>query len=87
MQLLCDSFFEALSKLADHDIWVSAILANAFTKDGVSLCKRLGMHAGAQHKVNGTMFAATMTEILAHRISTRYPGLRQKYSVASGVSI
>jgi len=61
-RLLLDAFIERLQELTDVGIHVRRICANAFTPEGVGLCKSLGMQYTQPHRRMGMMFELEVKE-------------------------
>jgi len=61
---LFGSVLSVIEDLARNDIFVREICANAFTPDGVSLCKGFDMEEGEKHKSQGTIYSAPIAKVL-----------------------
>lgn len=61
-RLLLDAFLDRLESLAGLGIYVRRICANAFTPEGVGLCRSLGMELLAPHQRSGLMFELDMQD-------------------------
>jgi hypothetical protein len=57
LRLLLSSFYNHLSDLAEKRIYIKELCANAFTDNGVSLCKALGMEYICNHSDKGKIFS------------------------------
>ena len=65
-QLLAESFYDALDKLAQEEIYVREVIANAYSAEGVALCKSFGMTEIGSHIDTGLMFCASFGSFLEH---------------------
>jgi hypothetical protein len=79
LRLLIDSFFQALDHMAANGVYISEVVANAVSKDGVDMCKHFKMELIAENRVMGTVFAAPIDRILSHGRASEYPNLISKY--------
>lgn len=61
-RLLLDAFVERLEELASIGIYVRTICANAFTPEGVGLCKSFGMQYLRPHQRLGLMYQLDVQE-------------------------
>lgn len=61
-RLLLDAFLDRLEELADVGIYIRRICANAFTPEGVGLCRSLGMRLLGPHLRSGLMFELDLRE-------------------------
>jgi GNAT superfamily N-acetyltransferase len=61
-RLLLDAFLDRLEDLSTAGIYVRTIYANAFTPEGVGMCKSLGMRYLRPHQRMGLMFRLDMKE-------------------------
>ena len=88
-RLLVESLLDRLEEYAAAGIWPRRICANAFTPEGVGLCRSLGMVYLQPHQRTGLIFELGAAE-LAQRLTGR-PHLRdllqieatQPYQLAS----
>jgi len=55
-RLLLEAFFDRLEELAEVGIYVRRICANAFTPEGVGMCRSMGMEYSRQHSRAGLIF-------------------------------
>lgn len=78
--LLLDSFFAQLTYLAENDVFVGEICANAITDYGRSMCRRLEMELVCDHKHQGTIFHRTIKPLPDLKLFKKYPRLVQLYS-------
>ncbi|HEV7589481.1 MAG TPA: CHAT domain-containing protein [Longimicrobium sp.] len=61
-RLLLDAFMDRLEELATGGIYVRSISANAFTPEGVGMCKTLGMRYVRPHQRLGLIYHLDMKE-------------------------
>jgi hypothetical protein len=61
-RLLLEAFLQRLEDLATGGIYVSNICANAFTPEGVGLCKSLGMQYVGAHCRQGLMYSIDLAD-------------------------
>lgn len=61
-RLLLDALLDRLEELASVGIYVRTICANAFTPEGVGMCKSLGMKYLRPHQRSGLIFTMDMAE-------------------------
>jgi hypothetical protein len=81
-RLLFDSFFEALDQLANNGVFISEIVANAYSDSGIAVCKTFKMECIAKNKVEGFVYAGSIQTVLNHPIGDKFPALRDKYAQA-----
>jgi hypothetical protein len=60
-KLLFDAFLDRLSKLAKAGIVVRRLAANAFTAEGVGLCRSVGLQLMCRHKRRGEIYAGDLS--------------------------
>lgn len=61
-RLLLEAFLDRLEELSTAGIYVRTICANAFTPEGVGMCKSLGMRYLLPHKRSGLIFQLDLEE-------------------------
>lgn len=64
-RLLLDAFLTRLEEFASSDILVRSISANAYTAEGVGLCRSIGMKLLRAHKRHGQIYHLSMLEAAA----------------------
>jgi DNA-binding winged helix-turn-helix (wHTH) protein len=79
--LLLDSLFEIWTKLAARKILFDEIVTNAYTADGLRLCKSLNFRKLCAHARRGMIFEVTFPEMLQTDYFYRHPALRMLYGV------
>jgi hypothetical protein len=65
-RLLLDALLDRLEEFVSVGICPRRICANAFTPEGVGLCKSLGMRYVQPHKRVGLIFELQLRELVAH---------------------
>jgi hypothetical protein len=81
LRLLFDSFCQALDHLSTNGVFVSELVANAFSETGMAMCKSFKMQPVVKNKIEGTVFSAPISNVLTHPMARRYPDLIRKYRV------
>jgi hypothetical protein len=83
LKLLVDALFEILATLAEHHVFFSEVCTNAFSPDGIALCRTLGMHYICDHEDNGKLFGIELMPLPNVPILSHYPRLVQMYEKAA----
>ncbi len=78
-KLLFDSFLAKLDELASCGVFISRICANAFTEEGIALCRTIKMDYICEHEDKGKVFLLDMGKIPKLEILKHHPGLLEKY--------
>jgi hypothetical protein len=81
-RLLFESFLDALETLARSGSFVSSVTANAYTDDGISLCRAFAMDRLCKHLERGEVYFAPIHRFLSHQLAAKFPGLRSLYQEA-----
>jgi hypothetical protein len=81
--VLFNSIFKKLTDLMVQDIYVEEICANAFTPEGQSLCKSIGMQHVCDHIDEGKIFHIKLFPLPNLRILKRFPELVDNYGKES----
>jgi hypothetical protein len=79
---LFESIMKVVEDLAEHGVLIREVCANAYTPDGVALCRSLGMKWQVHHAARGEIYTSSMSEIVAaaplasgRRIRELYPAV------------
>jgi hypothetical protein len=59
-RILLDSWLDRLSQFAESGIFIRSLCANAFTPEGVALCRSIGMQRRLKHVRNGEIYYMSM---------------------------
>ena len=78
-RLLWNELLKVLEEFAEKDIFFEEICANAFTDQGLSLCKTVGMRKICAHEDRGEIFSMRLMPLPNLNVLTRYPRLVQLY--------
>jgi hypothetical protein len=87
--LLLTSFMDVLTRLAEADIYVGRVCANAFTDYGEKLCVDLNMTRLVPHVGQGVIFEQSMISIITRLLAEspyllrRYRSLARRYARAA----
>jgi hypothetical protein len=73
---MLDAILDRLEELAGQGYLVDRVCANAFSKDGVGLCRSLSMRSVGPHSRVGEVFALDMED--AHALLAQRPKLRTR---------
>lgn len=79
VRLLFRSIFDVLNALAQEDVFVTDVSANAYTAEGAALCKAFSLDAGCAHSKHGTIYSGPIKRALQHPLAASVPGLRDRY--------
>lgn len=77
---LFESLLDVIEALAGDDILFQRVGANAFSPEGESLCRGLGMVRTGEHPKQGVLYAQTMSELVRSRLVQRRPKLVAAYA-------
>jgi hypothetical protein len=78
-KLLFESFLEKLDELASCGVFIRRICANAFTEEGIALCRTIKMEYVCEHEDQGKVFLLDMNNLPKLEILKHHPGLLEKY--------
>ena len=73
------SFFDQLTKLAERDIFIDMIYANAFSAEGERMCQHAGAKRLSLHSDQGVVYALSMFPFPGGLPFTRFGELRSSY--------
>ena len=79
VHLLVSSFLDVIEKLADRNIFVDEICANAYTPEGKALCKKFEMTYIGEHTPKGSLFFRDMSSLPNTLFVNEHPDLVQMY--------
>lgn len=79
VHLLVSSFLDVIEKLADRNIFVDEICANAYTPEGKALCKKFEMTYLGEHTPKGSLFFRDMSSLPNTLFVNEHPDLVQMY--------
>jgi hypothetical protein len=79
LQRLFDTVFEVLDGLSQGGVYVREISANAYTAAGEALCKTFGMRRSCPHQEHGSIYVASIGDILQHPVAQRRVALLRHY--------
>jgi hypothetical protein len=77
--LLINSFIDRLDDLAKKGIYFHEMIANAFTPQGISLCKTLEMNFICDHADYGKIYWLNLIPLPNIRLIQKYPDLLSNY--------
>lgn len=77
---LFETFFEVLDTLSADGVFVREICANAFTKEGVSLCRSFNLERTGEHSQHGEMYCGPISTVLKNSLARRFPELKKRYA-------
>ena len=78
-KMLFDSFLGRLEEFAENGIYVKRVCANAFTPEGVSLCRSIGMKHLCDHEDKGKVFLMDMSEMPGLLMMKQHKKLHELY--------
>lgn len=78
-KLLFESFISKLDELASYNVFIRRICANAFTEEGIALCRTARMDYICEHEDAGKVFLLDMNDPPKLEILKHFPGLLEKY--------
>ncbi|HMJ87872.1 MAG TPA: toll/interleukin-1 receptor domain-containing protein [Vicinamibacterales bacterium] len=78
--LMLNSLFDILLTLARDGIFISSVLANAYTESGIAMSRTFGMTRHGRHREQGDVFESAMVDILRQQPCRDYTELRRLYS-------
>jgi hypothetical protein len=87
IRLLASSLWAVFGELAEHDVFIQNVCANAYTPEGESLSRSFGLSFRTEHTHAGKIFSGSITAILNTQFARRHPvyaHLRSRY-VAEGL--
>ena len=73
------SLLDVLESLARGGTFFSNVCANAFSSQGVKICKRFGLRKVGKHIDHGEIYAARLIDLLKRPVVKRNPELRRLY--------
>jgi hypothetical protein len=80
IRMLYASFFDVLAALAEVDVFITHVCANAYTPAGVALCRTFNLAPGPGHSHAGHVHAGTIAQVLDSGFGRRQPQLRALYA-------
>lgn len=84
LRVLYRSFFAQLTQLAQRNVFIDAIYANAFSPEGVRMCERAGAIKRSQHSDQGVIYELQLSPFPSSREFTSQPELKDLYSKKVG---
>lgn len=79
VQRLIFSIVSVIEELALNGIFINEICAWAYTNDGISLCKTIGLKYLLDHKEHGEIYCGTMKNLLEQPICSNFKTLKTLY--------
>jgi hypothetical protein len=88
-RLLLEGFLDRLEELAEAGIYVRKICANAFTPEGVGLCKSMGMSLLQEHSRSGFIFCVDLRDsgLLLRARPRLSEALNQPFTLTQGLPL
>lgn len=77
--LLFDAVFELLEDLSKRQIFIEELCANAYTPEGLRVCKHFDLLYQCEHADHGTIYAAPIKSVLLSRMASSRPNLIGRY--------
>ncbi len=82
-RLLFEALLRGWEEFAESDIIFEEVCANAYTDEGLSLCKTLGMQKVCNHEDRGEIYSMRLLPLASLNILNQYPRLRELYAAAA----
>lgn len=79
IHMLYHSFFSVMEKLAESDVYFDDVLTNAYTPNGVSVCKSFGMRPIGNHVNQGMMYYTNFHPLPKVQLLREHPNLVTLY--------
>lgn len=82
-RLLFEALLHGWEEFAENDIIFEEVCANAYTDEGLSLCRTLGMQKVCDHEDRGEIYSMRLLPLPSLNILNQHPRLRDLYAAAA----